>query len=175
MRWGMAWNSLYLWNSRRWSTFFNGASTRLTSLRKRSRSLSKESCEKQRQYRKIQINPSNASSSSRTLGRRARISHKILVLSHFPQVDFNVVYKAPRTIGELFPFKDRVRNNFDRSRVVYSMRCKTCHAEYIGKTERALSTKNRTRHARSTHWSCLELWRGGVQPEASDQRKASNL
>ena len=66
---------------------------------------------------------------------------KILVLGHFSQVDFTVVYKALRTIGELFPFKDRVRDNFDRSRIVYSMRCKTCQAEYIGKTERALSTR----------------------------------
>ena len=66
---------------------------------------------------------------------------RILVHGHLPQVDFNVVYKASRTIGELFPFKDRVRNNFDRSRVVYSMRCKTCQVEYIGKTERALSIR----------------------------------
>ena len=31
---------------------------------------------------------------------------KILMVGYFPQVDFNVVYKQQRTIGELFPFKD---------------------------------------------------------------------
>ena len=59
---------------------------------------------------------------------------KILVVGHFPLVDFNVVYQTPRTLGDLFPFKDRIGNKMDMSGVVYSMKCKTCEAEYIGET-----------------------------------------
>ena len=59
---------------------------------------------------------------------------------YFPKVDFSVVYQA-RTIGELFPFKDKTNNVLDRSLVVYSIKCKTCQAEYIGKNERALSKR----------------------------------
>ena len=35
---------------------------------------------------------------------------KNLVCSNFPQVDFNVAYKAPFTIGELFPYNDNIKN-----------------------------------------------------------------
>ena len=64
---------------------------------------------------------------------------KSTVNEHFPQVEFNVAYQAPMTIGKMFPFKDRVKNVEDQSLVVYSLKCKTCAAEYIGKTERILS------------------------------------
>ena len=33
---------------------------------------------------------------------------KILVAGHFPQVDFYVAFKAPQTIGELFPFVQEI-------------------------------------------------------------------
>ena len=38
-------------------------------------------------------------------------------------------------------FKDRIKNVEDRSLVVFSMKCKTREAEYIGKTERILSIR----------------------------------
>ena len=63
---------------------------------------------------------------------------KKLVKVNYPQVEFNVAFKAPKTIGELFPFKDNVKNTEDKSLVVYKIKCKECGAEYIGKTERML-------------------------------------
>ena len=42
------------------------------------------------------------------------------------------------TTGKLFPFKDNVKNIEERSLVVYGLKCETCGAEYIGKTERIL-------------------------------------
>jgi hypothetical protein len=63
---------------------------------------------------------------------------KKLVKVNYPQVDFNVAFKAPKTIGELFPFKDNVKNTEDKPLVVYKIKCKECGAEYIGKTESML-------------------------------------
>jgi len=40
---------------------------------------------------------------------------KSLVSNNFPQVDFNVAFQAPMTIGKLFPFKDNVKNVSERS------------------------------------------------------------
>ena len=63
---------------------------------------------------------------------------KNLVESNYPQVDFNVAFQAPMTIGKLFPFKENIKNIKDRSMVVYSLKCSTCGIAYIGKTERIL-------------------------------------
>jgi hypothetical protein len=63
---------------------------------------------------------------------------KKLVSDNFQQVDFNVAFKSPRTIGDLFPYKDQTKNKTDQSLVVYKINCITCGAEYIGKTERIL-------------------------------------
>jgi hypothetical protein len=63
---------------------------------------------------------------------------KQLIESFYPQVDFNIVFQAPATIGQMFPFKDGVKKIEDRSLVVYSLKCATCGATYIGKTERIL-------------------------------------
>jgi hypothetical protein len=63
---------------------------------------------------------------------------KKLVNENFPQVDFNVAFQAPATIGMMFPFKDKTESAKDRSLVVYSMKCETCGVEYIGKTQRIL-------------------------------------
>jgi len=63
---------------------------------------------------------------------------KLLVSNNFPQVDFNVAFQAPMTVGKLFPFKDNVKNANERSLVVYSLKCARCEVEYIGKTERIL-------------------------------------
>ena len=66
---------------------------------------------------------------------------KNLVSSHFPQVDFNVAFKAPCTIGELFPFKDQIKKIEEMSKVVYKLTCETCKAEYIGETCRILQDR----------------------------------
>ena len=63
---------------------------------------------------------------------------KKLVETHYEQVEFNVAFQAPMTIGSMFPFKDRVENVEERSMVVYCLQCNTCGDEYIGKTERIL-------------------------------------
>jgi predicted GIY-YIG superfamily endonuclease len=52
-------------------------------------------------------------------------------------VEFNVAYQALMTIGQMFPFKDKIKNAMEQSLVVYKYTCK-CGAEYIGKTERIL-------------------------------------
>ncbi len=63
---------------------------------------------------------------------------KKLVETNYPQVDFNIAFTAPRTIGDLFPYKDNIKNVEDKSMVVYRIKCKQCEADYIGKTERIL-------------------------------------
>jgi hypothetical protein len=63
---------------------------------------------------------------------------KQLVESNYTQVDFNVAFQAPMTIGKLFPFKDNIKKVEERSMVVYKLRCATCGATYIGKKERIL-------------------------------------
>jgi hypothetical protein len=63
---------------------------------------------------------------------------KSTIEEYYPQVEFNVAFQSPMTIGKMLPFKDNVKNVQDRSLVVYSLKCTTCGAEYIGKTERIL-------------------------------------
>ena len=40
---------------------------------------------------------------------------KNLIRDNFKQVDFNVAFKSPRTIGDLFPYKDQTKNAVDKS------------------------------------------------------------
>jgi hypothetical protein len=61
-----------------------------------------------------------------------------LVTSNFAEVDFNVAFQTPRTVGHLFPFKDRVQLTEEKSLVIYNIKCKDCNATYIGKTIRIL-------------------------------------
>lgn len=63
---------------------------------------------------------------------------KELVQTNYPQVEFNIAFKAPNEIGKLFPFKDNLKKVESRSLVIYKLRCKQCGVEYIGKTERIL-------------------------------------
>jgi len=80
---------------------------------------------------------------------------KALVEDNYTQVDFNVAFKAPNTIGNLFPFKDRIRDKENQSLVVYRINCTTCNAEYIGKTERIL-VKRINEHAKSDKSACYQ-------------------
>ena len=54
---------------------------------------------------------------------------------------FNVAFKAPCTIGNLFSFKDTIKKVEDMSKVVYKLKCETCGATYIGKTRSLLSKR----------------------------------
>jgi len=49
--------------------------------------------------------------------------------------------KAPSTIGNMFPFKDKTRDTPIQSLVVYKINCATCQAEYIGKMQRILAIR----------------------------------
>jgi len=78
---------------------------------------------------------------------------KRVVTDFLPQVEFNVAFQAPMTIGKLFPFKDGVKDKLDRSMVVYSLKC-SCGAEYVGKTIRDLGHRvheHKTTKASSVH------------------------
>ena len=70
-------------------------------------------------------------------------------------MDFNIAFKAPNTIGNLFPLKDKVTNVLDMSLVVYQIDCKTCGAKYIGKTQRILSIRIQE-HQKSLTSSCKQ-------------------
>ena len=80
---------------------------------------------------------------------------KKLVEENYTQVDFNVAFKAPNTIGNMFPFKDRVKNIESQSLVVYKINCATCNAEYIGKTERILIHRMKE-HSKSKNSACYQ-------------------
>jgi hypothetical protein len=61
------------------------------------------------------------------------------VESNFKDIELNVAFQSPKTIGQLFPFKDKIVDNKNKSMVIYKISCKQCDATYIGKTERILS------------------------------------
>ena len=78
---------------------------------------------------------------------------KALVENNYTQVDLNVAFKAPNTIGNMFPFKDRIRDTESQSLVVYKINCATCKTEYIGKTERILIHRIKE-HSKSNKSAC---------------------
>ncbi len=61
-----------------------------------------------------------------------------MVESTFQQVKMIVAFKAPKEIGDLFPFKDNIKDTLSQSKVVYQITCETCNQAYIGKTERIM-------------------------------------
>ena len=68
---------------------------------------------------------------------------KAHIIKYYPQVDFNVAFKTPNEIGKFFPFKDRITDPANRSKVVYQVRCmkEDCDAVYIGKTIKSIKTR----------------------------------
>ena len=44
---------------------------------------------------------------------------KALVEENYTQVDFNVAFKPPNTIGNMFPFKDRIKDTESQSLWIY--------------------------------------------------------
>ena len=79
---------------------------------------------------------------------------ELLVKSNFPQINFNVAYQTPKTIGSYFPFKDNIKKVEDRSLVVYKISCKDCEAKYIGKTMRILRHRIKEHQTQETS-ACL--------------------
>ena len=77
-----------------------------------------------------------------------------MVNNNFPQVDFNVAYQTPKTIGSYFPFKDKIKRDMDKSMVIYNIKCTQCNAEYIGKTDRILSIRI-SEHKKDENSACL--------------------
>jgi len=84
---------------------------------------------------------------------------KTLVEENYTQVDFNVAFKAPNTIGNMFPFKDRIKDTESQSLVVYELNCETCNTKYIGKTERILIHRMKE-HSKSTNSACFQHIKG---------------
>ena len=80
---------------------------------------------------------------------------KKLIQTNYPKVDFNVAFKSPKTIGNLFPFKDQIKEDKSKSLVVYRITCKTCNKEYIGKTERILAIRM-NEHQKNKSSSCYQ-------------------
>ena len=58
-----------------------------------------------------------------------------LVSKFYPLVDLKIIYRRGRTIGSLFPYKDRFPLKCN-SHVVYKTQCEACgsSATYVGKT-----------------------------------------
>ena len=77
------------------------------------------------------------------------------VEANFKNVEFNVAFQTPATIGQLFPFKDNIKNAKDKSSVVYKLSCTTCNAAYIGMTERILALRVKE-HIKSPESACLQ-------------------
>ena len=86
---------------------------------------------------------------------------KSLVTSNFPQVDFNVAFKTPTTIGSYFPFKERVKEVEAQSLVVYKLQCNSCEASYIGKTKRILGHRIKE-HKTSNSSACFQHMKNNV-------------
>ena len=59
---------------------------------------------------------------------------------HFPEINLIVAFKSPFTIGNFFPFKDKVPSNL-LSKVVYCLSCINCDSSYVGKTSRNICVR----------------------------------
>ena len=71
-----------------------------------------------------------------------KLKKQILTLfrNTFNSAELSIVFKAGSTIGQMFPFKDRVPQLM-RSFVIYKITCDACGASYIGKTTQLLNAR----------------------------------
>ena len=74
----------------------------------------------------------------------------MLVNETFPQVELRVAFRAPNTIGNMFPYKDNVKDPYLQSHVVYKITCETCGAQYIGITERIVFHRMKEHNSKKT-------------------------
>ena len=54
-----------------------------------------------------------------------------LINKFYPQIEFNLMFKTPKTIGNFFNFKYKTPQHL-RSKVVYKVSCFDCDGFYIG-------------------------------------------
>ena len=66
---------------------------------------------------------------------------KKLVNIYYDDIDLNVAFKAPKTIRDYFPYKDKVTDILEKSLVVYHIKCKDCANDYIGETKRTFKKR----------------------------------
>ena len=59
---------------------------------------------------------------------------------YYSQVDFNLMFKTAKSIGDVFNFKDRIQPLM-RSKVIYKIRCGDCNDFYKCQTSRNLITR----------------------------------
>ena len=83
---------------------------------------------------------------------------KILVNKYFPQIEYNLMFKTPRSIKNFFSFKDKKEHDL-RSKIVYKIKWRDCDSFCIGKTVRHLKTRL------NEHKQCQT---GNKQPSVSD-------
>jgi len=75
----------------------------------------------------------------------------------FPQVDMRVAFRAPNTIGKMFPYKDNVKDPYLQSHVVYKITCETCNAQYVGITERIIFHRMKEHNNKSKKDSAIQM------------------
>jgi len=63
-----------------------------------------------------------------------------LLSNHFPQINFRMIFTNSRTIRSFFPTKDPFPKHLC-SNIVYSYKCSSCNARYIGSTSRNLKMR----------------------------------
>ena len=64
-----------------------------------------------------------------------------VITKTFPAIDIRLVSKNPKTLGSLFPYKDKLPTLM-RSLVVYSFSCPKCKVgKYVGATKRLLKVR----------------------------------
>ena len=74
----------------------------------------------------------NINDKSKTIARKIQQ----LVKEKFDKIQIRITFKAPATISDHFPFKDKTNDPKQQSNVIYHIKCNECDADYIGKSIR---------------------------------------
>ena len=56
-------------------------------------------------------------------------------------MQFNVAFKKPLNIGNIFPYKDNIKSVQDRFHPIYNIKCSNYNDDYIGMSKRILSIR----------------------------------
>ena len=62
---------------------------------------------------------------------------KKILSGFYPHISFQILQVNKRTIGSLFPYKDRLPKEL-KSSIIYKFSCASCQASYVGSTTRKL-------------------------------------